>query len=280
MDSAWCGREARAEAGAGARAMLPWLAGIGPFGFVIGVSAARAGIPPLAAWLTGPLIFAGSAQVAALALLGAGAAGAVVVVTVLAINARLVLYSAAMAPYWRGSPRWWRALAAYLIVEPSLAVGLDRYRRSSQDDRQPAHLYYLGGGLVLWAGWLATIALGQVVGTRVPAGLHLEFVVPLFLVGDLVPRLSARAAGWAAVAAAAVALAARPAPAQTGIMLAILVGVTVGLRASGDADLVPVSDTVPTPVSESVPESVPESLPDLVSDPVPAPAGARSRDAR
>lgn len=235
MNSAWRDREIRAEARAGARAMLPWLAGIGPFGFVIGVSAARVDVPPVVAWLTGPLIFAGSAQVAIVALLGAGAAGAVVVVTVLAINARLVLYSATMAPYWRGTPRWWRALAAYLIVEPSLAVGLDRYRRSSPDDRGLAHAYYLGGGLTLWAGWLATMALGQLVGTRVPTGLHLELVVPLFLVGDVVPRLTARAVGWAAVAAAVVAVAARPVPAQAGIMIAIVAGVTVGLRASRDA---------------------------------------------
>ena len=57
-------RADRRDVAAGARAMVPWLAGLVPFGLVIGVSAAQADIPALAGWLTGPLIYAGSAQVA------------------------------------------------------------------------------------------------------------------------------------------------------------------------------------------------------------------------
>ena len=49
-------RADRRDIAAGARAMAPWLAGIVPFGLVIGVSAARADVPTLAGWLTAPLI--------------------------------------------------------------------------------------------------------------------------------------------------------------------------------------------------------------------------------
>ena len=49
-------RADRSEIAAGARAMVPWLAGIVPFGLVIGVSAAQADVPTLAGWLTAPLI--------------------------------------------------------------------------------------------------------------------------------------------------------------------------------------------------------------------------------
>ena len=51
--------------------MLPWLTGIVPFGLVIGVRAAQADIPTLAGWLTGPLLFGGSAQLAVIDLLDA-----------------------------------------------------------------------------------------------------------------------------------------------------------------------------------------------------------------
>ena len=95
---------------AGMRAMAPWLIGVAPFGLVIGVSAAEAGIPTLAGWLTGPTIYAGSAQVAAIQMLDAGAASYAVIITALVINIRLILYSAAMATYWRGTPLWWRLL--------------------------------------------------------------------------------------------------------------------------------------------------------------------------
>jgi predicted branched-subunit amino acid permease len=59
----------RSVLAAGARAMMPWLAGIVSFGLAIGFSAAQADIPTLAGWLTGPLIFAGSAQAAAIGML-------------------------------------------------------------------------------------------------------------------------------------------------------------------------------------------------------------------
>ena len=59
---------------AGVRAMVPWLMGVAPFGLVIGVSAAQAGIPTVAGWLTGPAIYAGSAQIATIQMLDAGVA--------------------------------------------------------------------------------------------------------------------------------------------------------------------------------------------------------------
>jgi predicted branched-subunit amino acid permease len=217
----------RDEAAAGARAMVPWLLGVAPYGLVIGVSAPQADIPTAAGWLTGLVIFSGSAQVATIELLDAGAASLVVVATALAINARLVFYSGAIAGYWRGTPRWWRALAAYLLVDPSFAVGVDRYQRSG--DRAGAHTYYLGGAVALWVTWLAAITVGATVGARLPAGLHLEFMIPLFLVGEVVVRLSTPAMWRTALAAVAVALVGYSAPFQLGLMGAVLAGIAVGV---------------------------------------------------
>ena len=93
-------RADRRDVAAGAQAMVPWLAGLIPFGLVIGVSAAQADIPSLAGWLTGPLIYAGSSQVATIGMLDAGAAPMVVVASALIINIRLIFYSATMARYW------------------------------------------------------------------------------------------------------------------------------------------------------------------------------------
>jgi predicted branched-subunit amino acid permease len=208
--------------------MAPWLLGVAPFGLVIGVSAARADIPVLAGWLTGPLIFAGSAQVAAIGLLDAGAGPVLIVVTVLAINLRLVLYSASMARHWHGTPRWWQALAAYLLVDPSFAVGSAGYE--SIVDRRRAHLHYMGGALTLWFAWLLAIAVGATIGARVPDGLRLEMVIPLFLVGEVVHRVSDRATTSAAAAAALVAVVGAPVPLHLGPVLAIVAGVAVGLH--------------------------------------------------
>ncbi|HEX6420137.1 MAG TPA: AzlC family ABC transporter permease [Acidimicrobiales bacterium] len=212
---------------AGARAMGPWLLGIAPYGLVIGISAAQAGIPALAGWLTGPLVFAGSAQVATIQLLDSGAAPLVVVIAALSVNLRLILYSATMAHHWAGTPRWWRAAAAYLIVDPSVAVGVDGYERTG--DRRRGHLRYAGGAATLWLAWVGAITAGATVGTGLPAGLHLEYVVPLFLVGDVVPRLTGTAVRRGVAAAAVIAVAGRWIPLHLGALAAIAGGLAVAL---------------------------------------------------
>jgi predicted branched-subunit amino acid permease len=219
-------RADRSDLAAGARTMVPWLAGIVPFGLVIGVSAAQAGIPALAGWLTGPLIFAGSAQLATIGMLDAGAVPMAVVAVALVINVRLIFYSATMAPHWRGTPWWWRLAAGYLLVDPSVAVGLEGYRRLG---RSRGHAHYLGGAVLLWVSWLAAIGTGMTAGTGLPAWLHLEFVIPLYLVGQAMSRLADPALRRAILVAAAVALLALPAPLQLGITLAIATGVVAGL---------------------------------------------------
>jgi predicted branched-subunit amino acid permease len=218
---------------AGVRAMAPWLLGVAPYGLVIGVTVARTNIPTLAGWLTGPAIYSGSAQVATINMLGGGAAPVVVVVTALAINLRLVLYSGAIAPHWRTMPRWWRLVGAYLLVDPSFAVGVDAYQ---QTDERAAHARYFGGAVALWVTWLATITLGITVGTQMPAWLHLEFVVPLFLVGEVVPRLTGRAMWRATVVAVAVAVLADAMPWHVGLAVAMAAGIAAGVTTDDTGD--------------------------------------------
>jgi predicted branched-subunit amino acid permease len=210
----------------GMRAMLPWLAGVAPFGMVIGVSASQTRLPPGAGWLTAPVMFGGSAQIAAIQLLDAGAAPIAVIVTVMVINLRLALYSAAMARYWRGTPLWWRLLGGYLLVDPSFAVGIERY--AVEPDRRRGHAHYLGGGIVLWVGWLAAVAIGAGVGASVPSGLHLEMLVPLFLIGELIPKLRDVPTRSAMVVSGAVALLCLAVPLHLGIAVGIVAGITAG----------------------------------------------------
>jgi predicted branched-subunit amino acid permease len=211
---------------AGARAMVPWLAGVAPFGLVIGVAAAKASIPTAAGWLTAPVIYAASAQIAAIQLLDAGATAAAVIVTVVVINLRLILYSAAIARYWRGTPLWWRLLAAYLLIDPSFVVGTERY--ATEPDRRRGHAHYLGGALLLWVGWLVAVAVGVTAGARIPEALHLEMLVPLYLLGELVPKLREIAPRLAILTSAALALVCLSLPLHLGVVVAIVAGLAVG----------------------------------------------------
>ncbi len=192
----------------GVRAMLPLLLGVSPFGLVIGVTVAELGVPHQAGWSLGWLVYAGSAQLAAVGLLAGSASAVVVVASVAIINLRLALYSAAMAPHWRGTSTAWRLVAAYLLIDPSFAVGTQSY--DGTRPRRLAHLHYLGAALVLWAGWLTVIGIGVTAGATMPPELRLESVGPLYLVTLVV-------------------LAARTAAARIGVAVAVVTAVLASL---------------------------------------------------
>lgn len=216
---------------AGVRAMVPWMIGVAPFGLVIGVSAAQASFSTAAGWLTGPAIYSGSAQVATIQMLDAGVAPFAVIATAIVINLRLILYSAAMATYWRGTPLWWRLLGGYLLIDPSFSVGMDRY--GQEPDRRRGHAHYLGGAVVLWVSWLAAISIGAAAGVRLPDWLQLEFLIPLYLIGEIVPKLRAIATRRAVLVSAAVALLCLSVPMHLGIAIGIIAGIAAGFAFGG-----------------------------------------------
>jgi len=215
----------------GARAMAPWLVGIAPIGFAIGVTTARADIPAGAGWLAGPLIFSASAQAVTIQLLDAHAALLVVIAGGLVVNLRLVLYSAALAPHWRGRPAWWNALAACTLVDPSAAVALEGYERF--DDPSCGHAHYVGAAATLAIAWLASIALGATFGGALPRGLRLELVIPLYLLGQLMRRVNDATAKRAVTVAVVLALVGVAAPLHFGSFIAITGGTVVAI-ATGD----------------------------------------------
>ena len=211
--------------------MAPWLVGIAPLGFVIGVTTARADIPSSAGWLAGPLIFSGSAQLVTIQLLDSHAAALVVIVGGLAVNLRLILYSAAMARHWRARPAWWKALAASTLVDPSAAVALEGYERS--DDPAYGHAHYVGAAVTLAIIWLTSIALGATLGGALPRGLRLEFVIPLYLIGQLLVRIDDTAAKRAVMVGAVLALISSAAPLHLGTLIAITGGTLVAVTTGG-----------------------------------------------
>ena len=216
---------------AGARAMLPWLVGVVPFGLTIGVTIAESSLDPITGWLTGPLVYAGSAQLIGIGLLDHGAAPIVVVATILVVNARLVVYSGAMAPRWANTTRSFRAVAAYLLIDPSFAVGAGEYDRQAEPGAGcAAHFHYLGAGLTLWVAWQTAIGVGIVAGDALPDTSLLALVVPYYLIAEVVRVSRTRPAVGAAVVGAAVAVAASSLPMHSGAAVAIVAGVAVAAR--------------------------------------------------
>jgi predicted branched-subunit amino acid permease len=209
----------------GVRAMLPWLVGVIPFGMVVGMTVRSSGISTAVGLATGATIYSGSAQLTAIELLQGGAGAVVVVVSVLVINARLILYSSSLAPHWSGTGPGFRAAAAYLVVDPSFVVGMHRY----DDEPRGGHTHYVAAGLTLWVAWHAAMVGGLALGGGVPEWLSLRHAVPLFLLAEVVRVVKSRPALTAAVIGAAAAVAGARLPLHSGVLVGVVAGVTAAL---------------------------------------------------
>jgi 4-azaleucine resistance transporter AzlC len=211
---------------AGLRDVAPMMLGVAPFGMITGVAAAGIGLTPLQAVGMSAFVFAGASQLAAISLLGQGAAFWVVVGTVFVVNLRHTMYSASLAPWLRSLVPSMRLALAYVMTDHAYAFSVLRFRREPAD--YPRRDYYLGVAVPLWGIWMTATAVGAGLGAQVPAGWQLDFAIPLTFIALLVPAVRDRPSALAAGVAAVVALAAQNMPYNSGLLVAALSGIAAG----------------------------------------------------
>lgn len=216
---------------AGARAVLPILLGILPFALIAGVVAVRLGLSPWLASALSLLIFAGASQLAAIQLIHDGAPLLVILVTVFFINLRFTMYSASIAPHFRGARGPVKMLLGYLLTDQAYMLGL--YGFTDRPELASRIAFYLGVALPLWFGWQVATVVGALLGARLPPDWGLDFAIPLTFMAMLVPALRDRAAIAAAAVGGAAAVLANGLPWNLGLILGALSGIAAGMLASG-----------------------------------------------
>jgi 4-azaleucine resistance transporter AzlC len=207
----------------GMRHMAPLLLGAVPFGLVLGVTVAESSVPNWAGLASGVLIFGGSAQLVSITLLGEGAPAFSALAAALVVNARHLMYSAALVPRFRRQPRWFRWFGPYILIDQVFALCSVR---DDEPDRWRA--YYLGAGLLALVMWMVAMAAGILVGSVMPAGLRLEFGIPILFIGLMVPAITRRPAAIAALVAVAVTAAFSGVPNRGGILIGGFAGMLAG----------------------------------------------------
>jgi predicted branched-subunit amino acid permease len=197
---------------------------------VTGVAMVSAGLTPVQALGMSLLVYAGSAQLAIVPLLAAGAPLWVIFATALMVNLRYVIYSAVLAPHFRDRSRLMRVVVSYLIIDGLFATFVARYQAKPHDPGK--HWFYLGGSITVYLAWQLATAVGVFAGAVIPAGWSLEFAATLALIGLVVPLLYDRAVVAGAAVSGVVALLTRSFPLNLGIVVSIAAGVAAGLLAS------------------------------------------------
>jgi len=221
----------RSTYAAGARAVLPILLGVAPFGLITGVAMVAGGISPWAAIAMSLLVFAGASMLAATQLLGTAAPVALIVLTVLFINLRFMMYSASLRPHLGGLPLRWRLLAACVLADNPYALSVARF---TERPEMPGKLwFFLGASTTVWLVWQIALAAGALAGSGLPAAWRLEFAAPLAFIAMSVPLLRDRAMVAAALVAGTVVVLLHAMPLQLGLVFAALAGIGAGMLAEG-----------------------------------------------
>jgi predicted branched-subunit amino acid permease len=195
-----------------------------PFALVIGLAIVEADINLFSGWSGAWLIFGGAAQLTLVSLLGSGAAVLAAITAALVVNARHLMYSAAMAPIFQRQPGWFRWVGSYVLIDQMFALTV------IEADREPEQFrtYYLAAGATFWTLWQATTALGIAIGPVVPEEWNLEFAVPLLFVGLLVLGVDKSSKLVAALVGAGVTFLFADLPNRTGLLVGALAGIVVG----------------------------------------------------
>lgn len=219
----------RAAVRDGVVAVSPLLIGVAPFGLIFGVTVAATDVGDFLGWATSFIIFGGAAQLAAVELLDQSSPTVVVVATGIIINARHVMYSAALAPHFSEFDARWRFLGPYVLTDQAFAISITRYETVS--DPHYKRWFYAGVALTLWTVWQITTGLGVLLGAEIPLSWNLDFAIPLVFLALLIPTVKTRPALVAALVGGVLAVVARNLANGTGLMVAMIGGIIAGVIA-------------------------------------------------
>jgi 4-azaleucine resistance transporter AzlC len=171
-------------------AATPIAAAVFVFGMSFGVLAVAARLPAWSAVLMSVLVFAGSAQFAAIGVIAAGGSVLTAVFAGALLNLRFVATGIAVAPSLPGG-RLLRSLLAQLSIDESYAMSARAGPPGRPDGRT-----LLVTGTLLYAVWVIGTSIGALLGPVLgdPKRLGLDAAFPAGFVALLWPMLSGRRA--------------------------------------------------------------------------------------
>lgn len=130
---------------------------VSPIGALFGALAVGRDLSPTEAVVMSAALYAGASQFVAIDLVGQNVPLWSIVLSVLAVNFRLVLYSAALTPLVRALPWRTKAPLFFLLVDPVFA--------HVQRARPGLDLAgYFGMAVLLYVAWVASTVLGVLFG--------------------------------------------------------------------------------------------------------------------
>ena len=214
----------------GVRDGAPFVIVIVPFSMLFGVVGTEAGLRVAEVMGFSVLVIAGAAQFTALQLLSDNAPTLIALVSALAVNLRMAMYSASLTPYLGAAPLWQRAFAAYFMVDQSYACAVIRFEQEPHWSVSERMSYYFGVITPICPLWYVFTLVGALVGTAVPPGLPLDFALPITFLAMIGPMLRTPAHAAAALVSVTLALVFAWLPYNLGLLVAGIAAMMTGAQ--------------------------------------------------
>lgn len=189
-----------------------------------GVLAREAGFSAIGAIVMSAIVFAGSAQFAAISIIAAGGGLGAAIGAAALMNARFLPMGIAFAPSLPG-PALLRAAQGQTVVDASWAMA------NMGDGRFDRHFLF-GASAVQYATWLLGTAIGAFAGGVLgdPRDLGIDAIFPAFFLALLLPELRDARSRGVALGGALIALALVPLAPPGVPVLAASAAALVGLK--------------------------------------------------
>jgi predicted branched-subunit amino acid permease len=174
-------RMSRSPYAEGALKALPVIISAGPFAVLFGAVAVSNGQTVAEAALMSATVYAGASQLVGIELFGQAVPMWIVVLSILAVNFRHILYSAALTPFIDHYTIPQKLLSFFLLTDPQFAESVAR----GESGREVSFPWYFGFGATIYIPWVAMSALGGALGSVIgnPADWGIDVLLPIYFLG-------------------------------------------------------------------------------------------------
>lgn len=173
----------------GWKAATPVALGYIPLGLAFGITAAQQGLTWIDVFFLSLLVYAGSAQFIALAMIAANASAIAIIGTTFLVNLRHMLMSASLSPHLKHLSTPSLALISLEITDETYAAG---YPEASTG--KASKWFYFALNSLAHGSWLACTVLGCLLGNSIsdPQKWGLDFALPAMFIGLIFTQLKGK----------------------------------------------------------------------------------------
>jgi predicted branched-subunit amino acid permease len=155
-----------------------------PFAALFGALAADNGMSLGEITLMSATVYAGASQMVGVELFGHQVQAWLIVASILAVNFRHVLYSAAIARYISHFSPVEKFFTFFLLVDPQFAAAVTR----GENGQPVTFAWYFGFGIIIYIPWVLISLMGGLLGSFIgdPKSIGLDILLPAYFLGIVI----------------------------------------------------------------------------------------------